>query len=157
MPARSAYIDGEFCAVRPDGTASFADLQAATDHKCAAKLVYFPFDVLHLDGANLMTLPLSERLKRPDPLLPEQNRVMQALIDARNPTSRVRIVERDHRELNHEPNAYDRYVSVGVYQHAGKNHQRPWIESIATALKSGGIALSGGVQPNNAFLPGATS
>ena len=33
LPVRSAYIDGEVCAIRPDGTTSFAELQAATDHK----------------------------------------------------------------------------------------------------------------------------
>lgn len=74
-------------------------------------------------------------------LVPEQNRVMQARLEARNLTDRVRIVERDHRQLAQEPEAYDRYVSVGVYEHAGKRHQQEWIEGIATALKPGGIGL----------------
>jgi cyclopropane-fatty-acyl-phospholipid synthase len=74
-------------------------------------------------------------------LVPEQNHVMQGLIDARNLSGKVRIVERDHRALLNEPQAYDRYVSVGVYEHAGKNHQQSWIESIAAALKPGGIGL----------------
>ena len=29
--AESAYLDGELCAVRPDGTTSFPEMQAATD------------------------------------------------------------------------------------------------------------------------------
>lgn len=74
-------------------------------------------------------------------LVPEQNRVMQQLLEQRNLTGRVRIVERDHRELMHEPAAYDRYLSVGVYEHAGRNCQPAWIRSIATALKLGGIGL----------------
>jgi hypothetical protein len=32
--AKSAYIDGELCALRPDGTTSFAELQAATEKGC---------------------------------------------------------------------------------------------------------------------------
>jgi DNA ligase D-like protein (predicted ligase) len=61
LPARSAYIDGELCAIRPDGTTSFSDLQAATDHKESAGLLYFAFDLLFIDGENLTTLPLVER------------------------------------------------------------------------------------------------
>jgi len=30
---QEAYLDGELCAVRPDGTTSFADLQAATESR----------------------------------------------------------------------------------------------------------------------------
>lgn len=41
--ARTAYIDGELCAINPDGTTSFAELQAATDSKSTAHLVYFAF------------------------------------------------------------------------------------------------------------------
>jgi len=52
-------------------------------------------------------------------LVPEQNRVMR-----RGLTGRVRIVERDHRDLILEPAAYDRYLSVGVYEHAAFASQR---------------------------------
>jgi ATP-dependent DNA ligase len=44
------YLDGEFCAVRPDGTTSFSLMQAATDGESAAGLVYYAFDLLHLKG-----------------------------------------------------------------------------------------------------------
>jgi cyclopropane-fatty-acyl-phospholipid synthase len=74
-------------------------------------------------------------------LVPEQNLVMQKKIDERGLDTRVRIVEKDHRDLVKEPNTYDRYVSVGVYEHAGRYCQRSWIESIATALKPGGIGM----------------
>ena len=73
-------------------------------------------------------------------LVPEQNRVMQERIEQRGLTGRVRIVERDHRDLMQEPVAYDRYLSVGVYEHAGFACQPLWIESIATALKPGASA-----------------
>jgi len=74
-------------------------------------------------------------------LVPEQNRVMQQRLEQRKLTERVRIVARDHRDLLQEPNAYDRYLSVGVYEHAGRNCQPAWIRSIATALKPGGIGM----------------
>lgn len=74
-------------------------------------------------------------------LVPEQNQVMQQRLEQRKLTDRVRIVERDHRELMQEPGAYDRYVSIGVYEHAGSHCQPAWIESIATALKPGGIGM----------------
>jgi cyclopropane-fatty-acyl-phospholipid synthase len=74
-------------------------------------------------------------------LVPAQNVVMQRLIDARGLGGRVRIVERDHRDLATEPERYDRYLSVGVYEHAGRPCQDEWIASIARALKPGGIGL----------------
>ncbi len=74
-------------------------------------------------------------------LVPEQNRIMQTRLEQRGLSGRVRIVERDHRDLMGEPGAYDRYLSVGVYEHAGRSCQPAWIESIAIALKSGGVGM----------------
>jgi cyclopropane-fatty-acyl-phospholipid synthase len=74
-------------------------------------------------------------------LVPEQNRVMQQRIESRRLTDRIRIVEKDHRDLMQEPGAYDRYLSVGVYEHAGRACQPDWIKSIATALRPGGIGM----------------
>lgn len=71
----------------------------------------------------------------------EQNRIMQALIDKKGLNDKVKIVNKDHRELKNEPNTYDRFVSIGVHECAGKDCQRAWIESIAVALKPGGIGL----------------
>src|SRR5947209_2752652 len=38
LPVGRAYLDGELCAVRPDGTTSFSLMQAATDGESAAGL-----------------------------------------------------------------------------------------------------------------------
>jgi bifunctional non-homologous end joining protein LigD len=59
-----AYLDGEFCAAGPDGVPSFAALQVATDAETTGELVYFVFDPLHLDGADLRALPRSARKQR---------------------------------------------------------------------------------------------
>src|ERR1700733_13569835 len=59
IECRQAYLDGELCAVRPDGTTSFSALQGHGDSP--AELVYFAFDLLHLDGEDLTRLPLLQR------------------------------------------------------------------------------------------------
>jgi hypothetical protein len=60
LPVATAYIDGELCGVRDDGVTSFKLIQQATDRGTGA-LVYFPFDLLELDGASTAKLPLTER------------------------------------------------------------------------------------------------
>jgi hypothetical protein len=64
LNARQAYLDGEFCGVYPDGITSFSMIQAASDAGNAAGLVYFIFDLLHLDGEDVSALPLIERKTR---------------------------------------------------------------------------------------------
>jgi bifunctional non-homologous end joining protein LigD len=61
LGARQAYLDGELCGVFPDGITSFSMIQAASDAGNAAGLVYFIFDLLHLDGDDTGALPLIER------------------------------------------------------------------------------------------------
>src|SRR5437763_9718634 len=69
LGARQAYLDGELCGVFPDGITSFSMIQAASDAGNAAGLVYFIFDVLHLDGDDVGALPLIERKARLQMLL----------------------------------------------------------------------------------------
>jgi bifunctional non-homologous end joining protein LigD len=61
LGARQAYLDGELCGVFPDGITSFSMIQAASDAGNAAGLVYFIFDLLHLDGDDVGARPLIER------------------------------------------------------------------------------------------------
>jgi len=69
IKTRGAYLDGELCAVRPDGTTSFAELQAATDSRCTHHLVYFAFDLLFLNGRDMRAAPLLDRKGRLEALL----------------------------------------------------------------------------------------
>lgn len=69
IPAESAYLDGELCAVDPDGLTSFAEMQAATDGHSAAGLIYFAFDLIYLDGKDLRAEPLVGRKSRLEALL----------------------------------------------------------------------------------------
>ncbi len=67
LPVRSAVLDGELIALRPDGrpmafqdTASRAASEGS-DGIPAVPLSAFFFDALHLDGADLIDLPYSQR------------------------------------------------------------------------------------------------
>jgi DNA ligase D-like protein (predicted ligase) len=64
LAAKRAYLDGELCAVGSEGLTSFAAMQAATDSRRAAGLVYFAFDLIHLDGRDLRAETLVERKSR---------------------------------------------------------------------------------------------
>jgi DNA ligase D-like protein (predicted ligase) len=59
--AQQAYLDGELSGLQPDGLTSFALIQNATERQGGAGLVYFVFDLLYLDGRNLMGLSLADR------------------------------------------------------------------------------------------------
>src|SRR2546421_12948495 len=63
LSARNAYLDGELCGVLPDGRTAFNLIQNATDTG-EGSLVFFLFDLLHLDGENLTALPLLDRKAR---------------------------------------------------------------------------------------------
>jgi DNA ligase-1 len=78
LPLRSVILDGEAIALRPDGrprpfqeTASRAASRGNIDAlREAVPLTAFFFDVLHLDGRDLLDLPASERLAAIEPALP---------------------------------------------------------------------------------------
>ncbi|MPZ10242.1 MAG: methyltransferase domain-containing protein [Kiloniellaceae bacterium] len=70
-----------------------------------------------------------------------QNDYMQREIAAQGLGDRVRILEREHRSLGADGQQYDRYVSVGVYEHAQEKYLDDWIRSIARGLKEGGIGV----------------
>jgi bifunctional non-homologous end joining protein LigD len=62
--AKQAYLDGELCGVRPDGVTSFSLIQNASDTGNAAALVFFLFDLLCVDGEDLMARALIDRKTR---------------------------------------------------------------------------------------------
>ena len=61
LPCQQAILDGEVAVIDENGNTSFADLQAAFQEGPKKPLTYFIFDLLHLNGRNLRTLPLLER------------------------------------------------------------------------------------------------
>lgn len=61
LPVENATLDGEVVVVAPNGTTSFADLQASMQEGAKNVLTYFAFDLLHLEGKSTRNLPLKER------------------------------------------------------------------------------------------------
>ena len=66
---KTAYFDGELCGVDEAGLPTFAHTQAATDGERNVRLVYYAFDLLHLDGWDISGLQLIERKALLEPLL----------------------------------------------------------------------------------------
>jgi DNA ligase D-like protein (predicted ligase) len=66
---KTAYLDGELCGVGDDGLPSFSQTQAASDGERGVRLVYYAFDLLHLDGRDTASLPLVERKALLEPLI----------------------------------------------------------------------------------------
>ena len=61
VKARTAVIDGELVAVDPEGRPSFQALQHRSEHP-GHDVVYYAFDLLHLDGRDLKDWPLERRI-----------------------------------------------------------------------------------------------
>jgi bifunctional non-homologous end joining protein LigD len=70
LPAHDCTLDGEVVVLTPDGTSSFALLQASFQNIEDHPLTYFVFDLLHLNGHKTRDLPLRERKQLLAQLLP---------------------------------------------------------------------------------------
>ena len=64
LPVSNALFDGEVAVQDPDGHSRFHGLQELLGGGPRTGLVYFVFDLLHLDGEDLTRLPLHERKLR---------------------------------------------------------------------------------------------
>jgi bifunctional non-homologous end joining protein LigD len=63
LPVQQAILDGEIVALEADGTTNFQLLQNSLSQKTPAKLVYFVFDLLYIDGQDLTSSPVLARKK----------------------------------------------------------------------------------------------
>jgi len=61
LGAQSAYLDGEIVILDRSGVSDFAALQEALSKRSPERVIYYAFDLLHLDGHNLIGLPLVMR------------------------------------------------------------------------------------------------
>jgi len=61
LGVESAILDGEVVVLDDAGKSSFSELQSAFQEGKHVHLVYFAFDILHLNGHNLRGLPLLKR------------------------------------------------------------------------------------------------
>jgi DNA ligase D len=61
LPCRDAIIDGEIVVLDAKGVSRFAELQAALSRGAGRELVFFAFDLLHLNGWDVTEAPLLRR------------------------------------------------------------------------------------------------
>jgi ATP-dependent DNA ligase I len=72
LPLEQAVLDGEALWMSDDGPAAFQDTVSQIDGQAPPEgIVTFLFDVLHVDGQDLLDAPLSERASRLDVLAPQ--------------------------------------------------------------------------------------
>ena len=85
LPIKSVILDGELIAVNPRGDPVFYELPAAVAAKpsrVSARLIYYAFDLLYLDGYDLRGVPLVER-----------KRLLEALLDNTRGMQLIKYVE----------------------------------------------------------------
>lgn len=70
--------------------------------------------------------------------VPDQNSWLEAEIKKRGLQDRIRIEEKDFRQVT---GPFDKYASLGVYEHAGRGQLEDWIRSMSDCLRPGGIGL----------------
>ena len=63
LKAVTALVDGQIVALDPNGKPSFQALQHRSAHRNHA-IVFYAFDLLHLDGEDLTNVPLQDRRRR---------------------------------------------------------------------------------------------
>ena len=73
LPCKQAIIDGEIVVLSDNGVASFALLQADLSAGRNDRMVYYAFDLLHLDNTSLLEEPLIERKSRLEDLLKQKD------------------------------------------------------------------------------------
>jgi bifunctional non-homologous end joining protein LigD len=64
LKVKSAYLNGELCALNAEGVPVFSRLQAAMDDGRTDQLVFFAFDLLFLNGVSTAQLPLLKHSRR---------------------------------------------------------------------------------------------
>src|SRR4029450_7601303 len=66
-------LDGEVCALDESGRSSFSAMQQGNPD---TPIVYYVFDVLEVEGEPLVDLPLVDRRKRLEALLPRRDKTV---------------------------------------------------------------------------------
>ena len=69
LPCENALVDGEIVVLTDNGVSSFSALQDALSEGRTARMVYFAFDLLYVDGEDLRAAPLLARKERLEQLL----------------------------------------------------------------------------------------
>lgn len=112
LPVQQAIIDGEVVVVRPDGTTNYQDLQNIFGDPRGRSLYYYAFDLLHLDGRDLIQAPLEER-----------KQVLADLLSGKKVSQRIRFSE--HMAGN-GPAFFQQACNMGVEGIISKRRDQPY-------------------------------
>lgn len=77
LKADQVLLDGELVALDPEGRSSFQLMQAFDQGTERPPIYYYAFDLLELDGQNLLDWPLEKRKDRLKKLLPKKDGVLR--------------------------------------------------------------------------------
>ena len=100
LPVRQAVLDGEALWMGEDGPAAFQDTVSRIDREAPPEgVVTFLFDLLHVDGDDLLDAPLAERAARLAAVAPELQ-VPRVLTS--DPDEGERVLERGAATPGHE-------------------------------------------------------
>jgi bifunctional non-homologous end joining protein LigD len=80
LDVETAIIDGELVALNAQGISQFQTLQASLNAESDAALVYYAFDLLHLDGDDTTSLPLLERKSRLCELIARSEKAVKGVV-----------------------------------------------------------------------------
>jgi DNA ligase-1 len=90
LPAERAVIDGEALAIGPDGRPRpFQETASRTASGDGVAITPYFFDLLHLDGEDLLDRPAGERAARLATLVPERHRVPRSVASAADGVAEV--------------------------------------------------------------------
>jgi DNA ligase-1 len=84
LPVRSVVLDGEAIALRPDGRPEPFQVTASrfgTRGARSVPLTPLYFDVLHLDGEDLLDQPLARRSAALEAIVPDEHRIARTVVD----------------------------------------------------------------------------
>jgi bifunctional non-homologous end joining protein LigD len=97
IPAHSAVLDAELCFSGPDGAPDFFRLLKAAFGNQGSEFVVYAFDLLHLNGRDLTSLPLIERRQLLERLLNRATVKCLHLVDAFTDGQRLLEAAEHHR------------------------------------------------------------
>jgi cyclopropane-fatty-acyl-phospholipid synthase len=71
----------------------------------------------------------------------EQYRALEQRVAERGLAGRVKVVLRDYRDAANQPERYDRWVSIGMFEQVGRGYIQTFMRGIRAILKPGGLGL----------------
>ena len=136
LPCRDALIDGEIVVLDSKGISRFSARQNALAEGAGNKLVFYAFDLLHLDGWDLTAAPLGDR-----------KRLLAQLLTA-TASAKSAIQYSDHIEGDGEP-LFDHASEMGLEGIVSKRASAPYTTGRTTtwvktkALTAGDFVIAG--------------